>query len=261
MEVAELLRAQLTAQRPYFTAVVVPRLFPDNVAARAVWERRLVRDHGTMDLETYRELRGRANDPGRITEGQVDPNRQFPELGCDLDRANPVDARGRPIEPGNVALLGLIQAAAPTRIASIHAQKNLDKAGIFSDPQPVVPSDPLSTTADRLAVDTAERASELGARVAGNKFDKETFTSLYPGQNPSLSAATMTVENARGRSLGQWGPSRGIAVLTVEVAEQYGSASAVVDLNNRLAELEAYATALRQVFLGPGNESGFLVGS
>jgi hypothetical protein len=260
VEVAELLLAQLTVHRPYFSVVVVPRLFPDNVAARADWECRLLRDQGTMDLERYRELRGRAGDPGRTTEWQVDPNRQFPELGCDLDWANPVDAKGRPIEPGNRALLGLIEAITPTRIASIHAQKDLSKAGVFSDPQPVVPSDPLATAADRLAVETAKRAGGLGARVAGNIANGGRFTSLYPGQNRNLSVATMTVENTRGRSLGQWGPSKGIAVLTVEVAEQYTSAGAVDD-SKRTAELEAYATALREVFLGPGNESGFLVGS
>jgi len=47
-----------------------------------------------MDLERYRELRSGAGDPGRVTEGrQVDPNRQFPELGCGLDWAK---RSGRP---------------------------------------------------------------------------------------------------------------------------------------------------------------------
>ena len=250
VEVADLLLAQLAVHRPFFTVVVVPRLFPDNVASRADWEKQLAKDQGKIALKKYRELRGKANDPGRVTAGQVDPNRQFPELGADLDLAKPVDAKGRPVEPGNLALLALIRAFAPARIASIHAQKDLDKAGVFSDPQPVKASNPLSTTADQLAIETAKRASGLGARVAGNTRGGKTFTSLYPGQDPKLSKEKMAVENARGRSLGQWGPSKGIAVLTIEVAEQYGSAGAVDD-PNRKAELEAHVTALREIFLGP----------
>jgi hypothetical protein len=250
VEVADLLLAQLAIHRPFFTVVVVPRLFPDNVASRADWEKQLAKDQGKIALEKYRELRGKADDPGRVTAGQVDPNRQFPELGTDLDLANPVDAKGRPVEPGNLALLALIRAFAPPRIASIHAQKDLDKAGVFSDPQPVVASNPLATAADQLAIETAKQAGSLGARVAGNTPGGKTFTSLYPGQDTKISKEKMAVENARGRSLGQWGPSKGIAVLTIEVAEQYGSAGAVDD-SNRQAELEAHATALREIFLGP----------
>ena len=267
VEVADLLLAQLAVHRPFLTVVVVPRLFPDNVASRADWEKQLAKDQGRIALEKYRELRGNANDPGRVTAGQVDPNRQFPELGADLDLANPVDAKGRPVEPGNLALLTLIKAYAPTRIAAIHAQKDLDKAGVFSDPQPAAASNPLSATADQLAIDTAKRAGSLGARVTGNTRGRKTFSSLYPGQDPKIAEEKMAVENARGRSLGQWGPSKGIAVLTIEVAEQYGSAG-VVDDPRRAAELEAYATALREIFLSEGgiggatgNESGFSVGS
>ena len=250
VEVADLLLAQLAVHRPFFTVVVVPRLFPDNVAGRADWEKQLAKDQGKIALKKYRELRGKADDPGRVTAGQVDPNRQFPELGADLDLANPVDAKGRPVEPGNLALLALIRAFAPTRIASIHAQKDLDKAGVFSDPQPVAASNPLSTTADQVAIATAKRASGLGARVTGNTRGRKTISSLYPGQDPKISKAKMAVENTRGRSFGQWGPSKGIAVLTIEVAEQYGSAGAVDD-PKRAKELEAHATALREIFLGP----------
>ena len=267
VEVADLLLAQLAVHRPFFTVVVVPRLFPDNVASRAHWEKQLAKDRGKIPLRKYRELRSQANDPGRVTAGEVDPNRQFPELGADLDLANPVDAKGRPVEPGTLALLALIKTLVPSRIASIHAQKNLDRAGVYSDPQPAAGSNPLSTTADQLAIDTARRAGSLGARVTGNTRGRKTFSSLYPGQDPKISSEKMAVENARGRSLGQWGPSKGIAVLTIEVAEQYGSAGAVDD-PNRAAELAAHATAVREIFLSEGgiggatgNESGFSVGS
>jgi hypothetical protein len=254
VEVAERLLQQLAVNRPYYTVVVVPRLFPDNVASRAAWEKKLAADQGKITLKEYRKVRAKAGDPNRATAGQVDPNRQFPELGDDLDLAKPVDAKGRPVEPGNLALLALIKAFAPTRIVSIHAQKDLDKAGVFSDPQPAVAPGALASEADRIAVATAKRAQVLGARVAGNT-NAGGWSSLYPGQDPKISKAQMKKENARGRSFGQWGPSKGIAVLTVEVAEQYDSSGAVDD-PKRAPELEAHATAIREIVLGPPGASG-----
>jgi hypothetical protein len=255
VEVAERLLVQLQTQRPFLTVVVVPRLFPDNVAGRAAWDAKIAKEQGKVLVKKYRELRDKAGDPGRVTPGAAtkDPNRQFPELGKDLDLANPVDAKGKRVEPGNLALMALIKAFSPKRIVSIHAQKDLDKAGVFADPHPSVASGPLATEADQLAIETAKRAKTLGARVAGNtggKASGTTFSSLYPGQDPKLSKKQMEVENARGRSLGQWGPSKGIAVFTVECSEQYRSNSAVDD-PNRAVELEALATAIREIMLGP----------
>jgi hypothetical protein len=255
VEVAERLLRQLQTQRPFLTVVVVPRLFPDNVASRAAWEATMAQKQGKILLKKYQDLRGKAGDPGRVTPGAgtKDPNRQFPELGNDLDLANPVDAKGKRVEPGNLALMALIKAFAPKRIVSIHAQKDLDKAGVFADPHPSVAAGPLATEADQLAIATAKRAKALGARVAGNTGGKAggtTFGSLYPGQDPKLSKEQMKIENARGRSLGQWGPSKGIAVFTVECTEQYRSDSAVDD-PNRAVELEALASAISEIMLGP----------
>ncbi|MFI7483393.1 hypothetical protein ACH9EU_13390 [Kocuria sp. M1R5S2] len=249
VEVADRLLAQLRVHKPFFTVVIVPRLFPDNVASRAAWEAKLAKDQGTITLKKYRELRNKAGDPHRSTTGQVDPNRQFPAPGADLDLDKPVDAKGRPVEPGNLALMALITAFSPQRLISIHAQKDLDKAGVFSDPQASVAPGPLATETDRLAIEAAKRAEALGARVAGNKRGT-TFSSLYPGQDPKTAKEQMKRENAKGHSLGQWGPSQGIGVFTVEVAEQYTSTGAVGD-PHRAAELEAHATALREVLLGP----------
>jgi hypothetical protein len=255
VEVAERLLQQLQVQRPFLTVVVVPRLFPDNVARRAAWDDKIAKDHGKIRLEMYRELRNKARDPGRVTPGPdtKDPNRQFPELGKDLDLANPIDAKGKRVEPGNLALMALIKAFAPKRIVSIHAEQNQAEAGVFADPHPSVDPGPLATEADQLAIATARKAKALGARVDGNtggKASGTTFGSLYPGQDPKRSKKKMKIENARGRTLGQWGPSKGIAVFTVECREQYRSDSAVDD-PNRGVELEALASAIREIMLGP----------
>lgn len=251
VEVADRLLQQLQVAQPYFTVVIVPRLFPDNVASRAVWERKLANDQGKIAVSKYRAIRTADGDPGRITagKGSKDPNRQFPALGADLDMAKPVDSKGNLVEPGNLALLALIKQFAPKRLVSIHAQKDLKKAGIFADPHPSVSPRKLATEADKLSITAAKRADALGVRVAGNTRDGG-FSSLYPGQNPNISAEKMKEEDAKGPSLGQWGPSKGIMVLTVEVSEQYTSSGAVND-PKRGAELENEATALREVVLGP----------
>jgi hypothetical protein len=266
VEVAERLLQQLRTKRPFLTVVVVPRLFPDNVARRAAWDAKIAKDHGKIELGKYQELRNKAGDPGRLTPGRKskDPNRQFPERGKDLDLANPIDAKGERVEPGNLALMALIKAFAPKRIVSIHAQKDLAMAGVFADPHPDDPwhkfwswrlfgPGPLATEADQLAIATARRAKVLGVRVDGNTGGKASgtdFRSLYPGQDPKLSEKQMKIENARGRTLGQWGPSKGIAVFTVECPEQYRSNSAVDDPKRGVA-LEALASAIREILLGP----------
>ncbi|HEY5981013.1 MAG TPA: M15 family metallopeptidase [Microlunatus sp.] len=251
VEVADRLLAQLQVHRPFFTVVIVPRLFPDNVASRAAWEKKLAADQGKIAVSKYREIRTKDKDPGRVTPGKgaKDPNRQFPALGADLDPVRPLDSKGDPVEPGNIALMAVIKQFAPKRLISIHAQKDLNKAGIFADPHPSAAPGPLAVAADDLAIAAAKRADALGVRVAGNTRDGG-FSSLYPGQNPKISAEKMREENAKGQSLGQWGPSKGIMVLTVEVSEQYTSTGAAND-PKRGTELEGEATALREVVLGP----------
>jgi predicted deacylase len=252
VEVAENLISQLQANKPYYTVVVVPRLFPGNVASREAWEQKLAKDQSGMAVGKYRQLRDKAGDIGRVTPGQTDPNRQFPDLGKDVDLDKPVDSKGRLIEPSNLALLALVKSFKPTRVVSIHAIKNFTEAGIYADPHRSVKgfeNDPTAKTSDELATAMAKEADKRGVHVAGNKHGSG-WSSLYPGQNPNTSAAQMKTENARGRSFGQWGPSKGMAVITVEVGEQYRSDSAVQD-PGRAAELQAEATVIREIFLGP----------
>lgn len=249
VEVAERLLKQLMATKPYFTVVIVPKLFPGNVDSRAAWEADLARKQSGIAVGKYQQLRDKAGDIGRSTSGQEDPNRQFPDLGKDLDLDRPVDAKGRLIEPSNLALLGLINAFKPSRLVSIHAVKNFTQAGIFADPHPSVRNSQLAQDSDALAITMAKEAAKRGVHVAGNKRGT-AWSSLYPGQDPKKSAEQIKLENAKGRSLGQWGPSQGMTVITVEVGEQYRSDSAVND-PNRAAELEAEAGVIREIFLGP----------
>jgi hypothetical protein len=252
VEVAERLLKQLDRGRPFFTVVVVPQLFPGNVASRAAWEEDLAKKHSNIAITEYQKLRDKAGDVGRITKGEEDPNRQFPDLGKDLDLSKPVDAKGRIIEPSNLALLALIKAFKPSRIVSIHAVKDLGQAGIYADPHPSVKGfekDAKAKEADELALAMAKEAERRGANVRGNKRGR-AWSSLYPGQDPKLSAEQIRRENAKGRTLGQWGPSQGITVITVEVGEQHRSGSAVKD-PNRAVELEAEASVIREIFLGP----------
>ena len=77
VEVAERLLKQLANQKPYFTVVIVPQLFPSNVASRAAWEDGLAKRQSNIALDQYRKLRQREGDVGRETKGGKDPNRQF----------------------------------------------------------------------------------------------------------------------------------------------------------------------------------------
>ena len=242
------------AAPPFFSVVIVPTLFPDSVAARRDFEAKL---KGPLSPDDYAKAAAKAGDPGRTTKGQEDPNRQMPMPGTAFDPKNPVDAAGRLIEVENQALLELIQRFAPVRIASLHAIKNPDRAGVFADPHPsVTGADPaLAGRMDALALEMARKAQAGGARVAGNKLGgKAGGTSLYPGQDPKQSKEQIERENKKGTSLGQWGPSRGIGVLTIELPQQYDTSSPVTD-PGRGKEIAAHAEALQEIFLGPTPEA------
>jgi hypothetical protein len=180
----------------------------------------------------------------------------MPAPGADFDPKNPKDAAGRLIQLENQALLTLIQRFQPSRIASVHAIKEPERAGVFADPHPsVAGADPkLSARADALSLAMARRVKDLGGHVPGNKLGKKGETSLYPGQDPTKSKDQMDKENAKGTSLGQWGPSKGIAVVTMEVPLQYDTSSPVTD-TGRAKEIESRAEALEEIFLGPTPEA------
>ncbi len=241
------------ARQPFFSVVIVPSLFPDNVARRRKWEKTLT---GPMTPKAYAEARDKADDPGRVTPGEIDPNRQMPAVGKDFDPKNPKDARGRKMEAENQALLELIRQFSPVRVASLHAIKEVGRAGVFADPHPAAVGSgsaadkSLAADTDALALDMARKVAGRGGHVAGNKLGTADETSLYPGQNPKLSADQIEKENKKGTTFGQWAPSRGIGVITIEMPEQHDTASPVTD-PGRPVEIESRAEALEEIFLGP----------
>jgi hypothetical protein len=244
VEVTEMLRTALTTgPRPYYTVIIVPRVFPDNVAKG-------------------------------IREGATQTNRNFPKPGESLSTATtaggtkgPVDAQGKPILPENVMLMELIERFRPSRIASVHATWDKPKAGIFSDPHtvsaaakakagaagtPALEAAAKTKTRDdeALAIKMATEAEKKGAKVPGNKLSSGT-------PNPGWSAPT-----PGGTSMGGWGPSdvtegkptdRGsISVITVEVSgDEDSSKSTAAAKPGRLKEFEALRDVLRDIFLGP----------
>ena len=141
-------------------------------------------------------------------------------------------------------------------MASLHAIKDVGRAGVFADPHPAAVGSgsaadkALAADTDALALDMARRVAGGGGHVAGNKLGTAGETSLYPGQNPKLSADQIEKENKKGTTFGQWAPSRGIGVITIEMPEQHDTTSPVTD-PGRPAEIESRAEALEEIFLGP----------
>jgi hypothetical protein len=73
-------------------------------------------------------------------------------------------------------------------------------------------------------------------------------------RTPKQSKEQIEKENKKGTSLGQWGPPRGISVLTIEMPEQYDTSSPVTDAG-RKQEIDSRAEALEEIFLGPTPEA------
>jgi hypothetical protein len=253
IEVATMLVDSLrTGSRPYYTVIIVPVLFPDNDAA----------------AKKAHPSPGTDSNKGRYTKGNpVDPNRNFPAPGQSLNTARSrggkkehVDAKGRPIQPENVMLLGLIERFRPSRIASVHAKRGEDVPGIFADPHTTASkatkseqqaASKASKRDGDLALEMARLAKRRGANVPGNRLNSSP-NSMYPIDN-----------SKEGTSLGSWGPraiSEGgaedrasMTVITVEVQHYESSSAESTEAGraNRIKELEAHRDALREIFLGP----------
>jgi len=230
VDVARRLLARLRTEhgrneRPFFTTIVIPALFPDNLPAT----------HGGFG-------HGR-----RSTRGRVDPNRQFPMIGSGLEagrgsgrQGGPRDSAGRLIEPANVALIELIRRFRPRRIVSIHAIRRPGSAGIYSDPHRGAGTGPGHEAAD-LARRMHDVACGLGGHVPGSRRG----TGQYPHQGEV---------SAQGVSLGTWasqavaaGPYRraGIPVITIELKCEWSASQA----RRRRTNVEAFMAAIRREFL------------
>lgn len=211
--------------RPYFTTIVVPALFPDNLPA----------SHGG------------AGHGRRATRNRVDPNRQFPAIEAsartrDIEAAyaDSRDARGRPIEAANIALLELIHRCRPQRIVSVHAIRKPGSVGIYCDPQPDAGTD-LAAEAASLA----ERVHDLAKRHGGHAPGNRSVGAAYPGQDEV---------DSQGVSLGTWasrairsGPySHGaVPVITLELKRDWPDRQA----RRRSRNIGAFMLGIRHGFL------------
>ncbi|WP_266156978.1 eCIS core domain-containing protein [Dyella silvatica] len=214
VDVVNRLLAQMTAAgaaTPFYSVIIVPKLFADNVDAKR-----------------------------RKTPGEADPNRQMPKLGQAVDPSKNQDSEGRQIEPENLLLLDLIERFKPERIASVHGhgKKGPGAASITSDPRP---GEEAGDNA--LALKMAHKAKGLGARLPGNKLDTKKESATYP---------TDKSPHEKGVSFGNYAshattsrPAMN-AILIETLGKPVGKLT-----QQRTVELEALASVLDDIFLGP----------
>jgi predicted deacylase len=272
--------------RPFFTVIIVPRLFAGNVARAETAAN--ARPASPISANSSSNL-GRYS---RQSPTSTDPNRQFPSAGTPFDPAHPVDAMGRPIEPANIILLELIQRYQPTRVANLHAVHTVRSAGIYADPRT---DDPGTNTQGRacgfgpdrdLALAMSARAARGGARVPGNRRSTARGASNRADENatypldPAVVRAGARQPRAQpggqayqqGTSFGAWGTTavegsadasqnrQAMTVITVEVATTHRIEDITAgDQAAREAELNAHSAALREIFLGEPGQDGLPV--
>ncbi|HEX2608923.1 MAG TPA: hypothetical protein VHK91_16185 [Flavisolibacter sp.] len=162
--VKETISRLATGEKPYYQVLVIPILFPDNAATAE----RLPQEIGSQQ------------NIGRYTANDLpDPNRQMPSLGKAFEELNAIDHAGRPIELENTHLLQLIQLYKPSRIASVHAIRNIMQAGIFADPRTDCQGIAIGYHFDStLAINMAQFIQTNGGQVPGNQLNTIP-TSLY----------------------------------------------------------------------------------
>jgi Domain of unknown function (DUF4157) len=275
VEVVENLLARMRAsgaQTPYFSLIVIPRLFPERVAQEMATRR----TPGT-NSNAFRESGEFANLQGSRTE--IPTNRNFPtptgatpEAVRHAATSATQDDAGLPILQQNRILLDLIDRFQPERIASVHANRRATGmrrggpgSGVFVDPAHPTRTSTLpdprvedrnanrdhpQTAEDRLTANMARRVVNLGGRAGGNFVE----TSDRVGQTRYDPAGTL---HNQGQSLGTWGPRAGMTIITVEVPWYEASSTYPQgrDREGRQRELQAYATSLEEVFLGPNDEA------
>lgn len=254
VEVAEKLIEKLKSlpSPPHFTVVVVPRLFAANVEA------------------------GLRETPADKNPYRSEVNRNLPTLRTGTDAAAkkktylgttgfPLDSRGRPIQPENLALLELIRKFNPVRIASVHAHPEVKSAGVFAEVHKTAPGASESETdkADAHTEKDKELALEM-ARKISKKFPQLTLGNRLGTGNSGGTAVFPAGPSERGVSFGEYmrepvqspsGKGRedrpSITTLTIEVAgtARSGESTDPKRAAQRAAQLEAYADALLEVFL------------
>lgn len=255
----ELVAALQEGERPYYSVVIVPTLFPDN-AAEAISQ--------PGQLGSFQNI-------GRYScKEATDPNRQMPGPGRAFDPAIGLDHMGRTIERENQFLLELIQDFRPSRIANLHAIRDERKGGIYADPRTDHLGIALGFESDStLAIQMALTAFEAGGSMKGNGLP-ERYNTLYYKDPVAVAAGQWQPRNfigsfgkqlrGAGVSLGTWGstaieleadPERNRPAMRVITVEFPGSKRPVdyettEDKQRCTRQLNAFVVALRKVFLG-----------
>jgi hypothetical protein len=249
----------LQGNRPYYSVIIVPSLFPDN-AIRAMSNPGSI--GATSNIGRYTFLNG------------VDPNRQMPSPGKSFDDSACLDHIGRKIETENQFLLQLIQRFRPQRIANIHAIRDQVHGGVYADPRTDSRGMALGFSTDSsLAIDIAAFIHKNGAHVAGNKLESHPTALYYKDPSPvpagqwqprNMSGSQLNAKRGSGVSLGTWASTAvhdtlnpgndrdAMRILTIE----YPGYRRPVDYTGESQQLfhfrqvEVYAAAIETYFLG-----------
>lgn len=231
VEVADRLVADLQSGAypvPYYNVIIVPRLFPENVAAA----------EASGDPGTDTHGAGRYSSADRYADGDtprdrmpVEPNRQNPSPGSGISMTDAYptisvgsgdNAQTEVMEPENVIRHRLIQRFRPSRVCYLHASQMLTagerrqgharNAGIYYDPRTDAEGNALPGYEDdaALALGMARTAQSHGASVGGNQIDDDDTANdraLYRGDTQA------DPDSAQPRSEGRdTGSIRGVGV-------------------------------------------------
>lgn len=238
---------------PYYNVLVIPSLFPDNAACAQQLSKKQLTNAGRYTNEI-----------------SADPNRQMPPLGKGFNVQQPVDLIGRPIERENQLLLQLIAEYKPTRIANLHAIRDVARAGVYADPRTDCNGLSLGFESDSsLAIAVAKKIYKNGGKVPGNKIWEEPTARYYNDpciapagavQPRNLHGSLLPNHRGDGVSLGGWATTavcdennqrEAIRVLTIEfpgykLPESY---LAKEDKEICSTNIRLYAEAVSTVFL------------
>ena len=261
IEVAQALVEELLMQeeKPYYSVIVIPSLFPDNAAT-------------AMKVP---EQAGSVLNIGRYThDNAVDPNRQMPSPGKDFDDEQMTDHLHRSIEKENQLLLQLIRLYKPDRVANVHAIRNTSYGGIYADPRTDEKGIALGYATDSsLAVDMAIAVAQRHGNVAGNRLDKRPTALYYKDPVPAPKGflqkrntvgSALKAHRGSGISMGTWGTTavkddtdssrnrNAMRVITIEVPGAKRSFDYKNPQQQRIfrQQVLAFMHSIHEVFLG-----------
>ncbi len=261
IEVAQALVERLMSanEQSHYSVIVIPALFPDNAAT-------------AMRMP---EQTGSVLNIGRYTHEQaVDPNRQMPSPGENIDDDELTDHLNRRIEKENQLLLQLIREYKPDRIASVHAIRNINYGGIYADPRTDANSIALGYASDSsLAVDMATLVDKQQGNVEGNHLQTRPTALYYKDPTPVAAGfpqkrntvgAALKSNRGSGISMGTWGTTAvekekdqalnrdAMRVITMEVPGARRSFDYKTDQQKAFFrnQMLAFVNAIHHIFLG-----------